>query len=112
MKAFLSQVDIAQSTNLPIVVCKGNIDKYHVNPVKNTKCALPDKSFANGASRTTENPISCRGDAIKQDSATTLEGSTKATANQRLKKACRAGALIQPSKTLGTWECFPSISLT
>ena len=73
MQAFLSQVDIAQSTNLLIVVCKGNVDKYLVNPVNNTKCALPDKLFANGASCTTKNPLSFRGDATKRDSAAALE---------------------------------------
>ena len=57
MKSFLSQVDLAQSTNLPTVVCRGGIDKHRINPVNNTKCALPDNSFADAASRTTENPI-------------------------------------------------------
>jgi len=87
MKAFLTQVDLAQSTNLPNVVCKGNIDKYNANPVNNTKCALPDNSFANAASRTTKNPSLRQGDDTKREPAATLDGNTKATANQRSKKA-------------------------
>jgi hypothetical protein len=33
MKTFITQVDLAQSTNAPIVVCRGNIYKYKVNPI-------------------------------------------------------------------------------
>ncbi len=40
MKAFITQVDLAQSLNLPIVICRSNIYKYEVNPVNNTKCPL------------------------------------------------------------------------
>ena len=91
MKAFPTQVNLPQSTNSPIVVCRGNIDKYSVNPVNSTKCALPDNSFADAASRTTKNPISRQGDATKHEPAATPEGSTKATENQRRKKARRVG---------------------
>jgi hypothetical protein len=91
MKAFLAQVALAKSTNLPIVICKGNIEKYSVNPVNNKKCALPDNSFADAASCTTKNPSLRRGDATKREPAATPEGSTKATANQHLKKACCVG---------------------
>jgi hypothetical protein len=73
MKEFLSQVYITQSTSAPIVVCNGNIDKYPVNPVNNTKCALPDNNFAYGASPTTKTPNSCRGDATKRNTAATPE---------------------------------------
>jgi hypothetical protein len=58
MKAFITQVGLVQSTNAPIVVCRGNIYKYKVNPVNNTKCALSgysnsaDNTKADGASGT------------------------------------------------------------
>ena len=54
MKAFVTQGDLAQSPNFPIAVCKGNIDKYHVNPSNNKNCALYNNTFADGASHTTK----------------------------------------------------------
>jgi hypothetical protein len=60
MKAFITQVDLAQSMNLPIVVCRSNIYNYKVNPVNNTKCTLSsyssraDNTKADGASPTTK----------------------------------------------------------
>jgi hypothetical protein len=65
MKAFITQVDLAQSTNLPIVVCRSNIYKYKVNPMNDTKCALSsyssraDNTKADGASCTTETQNPC-----------------------------------------------------
>ena len=106
MKAFLTQVDLAQSTNLPILVCKGNIDKYSVNPMNNTKCALPGNSFSDGASHTTKNPISRHGDATKRDPAATPGGSTKATANQRLKNACRVGVADSAKRNIADMGMF------
>ncbi len=92
MKAFITQVDLAQSTNLPVVVCRSNIYKYKVNPVNNTKCALSGYSFradnakANGASCTTETQNSPRYEAAKHDSAMTPDDNAKTPANQCLKK--------------------------
>jgi hypothetical protein len=73
MKVFITQVDLAQSTNLPIVICRSNICKYKVTPVNNMKCAISnyssraDNTKANGASPTTETQNSCRNDAAKHD---------------------------------------------
>jgi hypothetical protein len=92
MKAFIAQVDLAQSTNLPIIVCRSNIYKYKVNPVNNTKCALSNYSSranntkADGASCTTETQNFCCNEAAKHDSAMTLDDNAKTPANQRLKK--------------------------
>jgi hypothetical protein len=69
MKAFITQVDLTQSMNSPIVVCRSNIYKYKVNSVNNTKCALSGYNFradntkANGASRTTKTQNSCCNEA-------------------------------------------------
>ncbi len=41
MKAFITQVDLMQSTNLPIIIRRSNICKYEVTPVNNMKCAYP-----------------------------------------------------------------------
>ncbi len=92
MKAFITQVDLAQSTNLPIVICRSNIYKYEINPVINTKCALSgyssraDNAKSNGASPTTETQNSHCNEAAKRDSAVTPDDNTKKPANQRLKK--------------------------
>jgi hypothetical protein len=40
-KAFLTQVDLAQSTNVPVVFGRGSIYKYEVNPVNNMKVCPP-----------------------------------------------------------------------
>jgi hypothetical protein len=77
MKAFITQVNLAQSTNLPLVVCRSNICKYKVTPVNNMKCTISsyssraDNTKANGASPTMETQNSCRNDAAKCDSAVT-----------------------------------------
>ncbi len=92
MKAFITQVDLVQSTNLPIVVCRSNIYKYKINPVNNTKCALfgyssrADNAKSNGASPTTETQNSHCNEAAKHDSAVTPDDNAKKPANQRLKK--------------------------
>jgi hypothetical protein len=91
MKAFITQVDLAQSTNLPIVVCRSNICKYKVSPVNNMKCAISsyssraDNTKANGASPTTETLNSRCNDAAKRDSAVTPDDNAKTPAIQRLK---------------------------
>jgi hypothetical protein len=98
MKAFITQVDLAQSTNPPIVVCRSKICKYKVTPVNNMKCTISsyssraDNTKANGASPTTETQNSCRNDAAKRDSAMTLDDKAKTPAIQRLKKPHRSGA--------------------
>jgi hypothetical protein len=92
MKAFITQVDLGQSTNLPIVVCRSNIYKYEVNPVNNTECTLSSYSSranntkADGASCTTKTQNSCCNEAAKRDSAVTPDDNAKTPANQCLKK--------------------------
>ncbi len=79
MKAFITQVDLAQSTNLPVIVCRSNIYKYKVNPANNMKCTLSSYSSraintkADGVSPTTETQNSCRNEAAKRDSAVTSD---------------------------------------
>ncbi len=98
MKAFITQVDLAQSANLPIIVCRSNICKYKVTPVNNMKCTISsyssraDNTKANGAFSTTETQNSCCNDATKRDSAMTPDDNTKTPAIQRLKKPHRSGA--------------------
>jgi hypothetical protein len=97
-KAFITQVDLAQSTNLPIVVCRSNICKYEVTPVNIMKCTISsyssraDNTKANGASPTTKTQNSCRNDAAKRDSTVTPDDNAKTPAIQRLKKPCCSGA--------------------
>jgi hypothetical protein len=94
MKAFITQVDLAQSTNSPIVICRSNIYTYKVNPVNNTKCTLSGYSSrannikADGASCTTETQNICRNEAAKRNSAVTPDDNAKTLANQCLKKSC------------------------
>jgi hypothetical protein len=99
MRAFITQVDLAQSTNLSIVICRSNICKYEVTPVNNMKCAISsyssraDNTKANGASPTTDTQNSCHNDAAKCDSAMTPDDNGKTPAIQRLKKPCCSGAI-------------------
>ncbi len=94
MKAFITQFDLAQFTNLPIAFCRSTIYKYQVNPLNNMKCALPGYSFstnntyANVASCTNETQqISRHNEGAKHNSAMTPDHSNvKAHANQRMKK--------------------------
>jgi hypothetical protein len=93
MKAFITQFDLAQSMNSPIAFCRSTIYKYQVNPLNNTKCALPGYSFsldntnADIASCTNETQISHRNEGAKHDSAVTPDHSNaKAHVNQRMKK--------------------------
>ncbi len=37
MRAFIDQINLAQSTNLPITICRDKIYKYKLNPFNNTK---------------------------------------------------------------------------
>jgi hypothetical protein len=92
MKAFITQVDLVQSTNSPIVVYRSNIYKYEINPVNNTKCALSgyssraDNAKSNGASPITKTQNSRCNEAAKRDSAMTPDDNAKKPANQCLKK--------------------------
>jgi hypothetical protein len=97
MKAFITQFDLAQSTNLPIAFCRSTIYKYRVNPLNNTKCALPGYSFsanntnADVASHTNKTQNSCRNEGAKRNFAVTPDHSNaKAQANQRMKKPHRS----------------------
>jgi hypothetical protein len=98
MKAFITQVDLLQSTNSPIIICRSNICEYKVTPVNNMKCAISSYSSranntkANGASPTTKTQNSCCNNAAKRDSAVTLDDNAKTPAIQHLKKPCRSGA--------------------
>jgi hypothetical protein len=98
MKAFITQVDLAQSTDLPIVVCRSNICKYEVTSVNDMKCTMSsygsraDNTKASGASPTIKTRNSCRNDAAKHDSAVTLDDNAKTPAIQRLKKPRCSGA--------------------
>jgi hypothetical protein len=92
MKAFIAQVDLVQSMNSPIVVCRCNIYKYKINPVNNTKCALSgyssraDNAKSNSASSTTKTQNSHCNEAAKRDSVVTPDDNAKKPANQHLKK--------------------------
>ncbi len=94
MKAFITQVDLAQSMNLPIIVCRSNIYKYEIKPVNNMNCALSgcssraNNAKSNGASPTTKTQSSHRNEAAKHDSAVTPDDNAKKPANQCLKKPC------------------------
>ncbi len=97
MKAFITQFDLAQSTNSPIAFCRSTIYKYQVNPLNNMKCALPGYSFstnntyANVASCPNETQISLCNEGAKRNSAMTPDQSNaKAHANQRMKKPRRS----------------------
>ena len=97
MKAFITQFDLAQSTNLPIAFCRSTIYKYQVNPLNNMKCALPGYSFstnntyADVAPCTNETQISCCNEGAKRNSAVTPDQSNaKAHANQCMKKPHRS----------------------
>jgi hypothetical protein len=94
MKAFITQVDLAQSRTLPIVVCRSNIHKYEINPVNNTKCALSgyssraDNAKSNGASPTTETQNSHHNEAAKHDSAVTPDDNAKKRAEEASSFCC------------------------
>jgi hypothetical protein len=97
MKAFINQVDLAQSTNMPIVVCRGSIYKYKVNPVNNMKICLPSYDYE-GATRV-NTQMSCHTEAPNRDSTVPpSNGNKRAPANQCLKKPHRSSAAADPPK--------------
>jgi hypothetical protein len=65
MKAFITQVDLAQSTNVPVVFGRGSIYKYEVNPVNNMKVCPPTFDYE-GTNATAQNTR--RTEAPKRDS--------------------------------------------
>jgi hypothetical protein len=105
VKAFITQFELAQSTNSPIPFCRSTIYKYQVNPLNNTKCALPGYSFsanntnADVDSRTNETQNSRCNEGAKPDSAGTPDHSNaKAQANQCMKKPCRSVTTTESAK--------------
>jgi hypothetical protein len=91
MKAFITQVELAQSTNTPIVVCRGSIYKYKVHPVNNMKVCPPSYDYE-GATCANSNQMSRRIEAPKRDSTVPPSdgGNKRAPANQHLKKPRRS----------------------
>jgi hypothetical protein len=96
MKAFITQVELAHSTNTPIVVCRGSIYEYEVNPMNNMKVCPPSFDYE-GATRA-NSQMSHRTEAPKCDSTMPPSDGGKALANQRLKKPCRSSAAGDSSK--------------
>jgi hypothetical protein len=113
MKVFITQFDLAQSKNSPIASCRSTIYKYQVNPLNNTKCALPSYSFsanntnANVASRTNKTQNSHRNEGAKCNSAVTPDHSNaKAQANQRMKKPCRSATTESAKRNVMEMRMF------
>jgi hypothetical protein len=96
MKAFITQIDLAQSTNVPVVFGRGSIYKYDVNPVNNMKVCPPAFDYE-GTNATAQNTR--RTEAPKRDSTVPPSdgGNERAPANQRLKKP-RRSAVADSSK--------------
>ncbi len=105
MKAFITQVELTQSTNTPIVVCRGKIYKYDVNPVNNMKVCPPGYDYAGATRANTQ--MSRRTEAPKRDSTVPPSdgGNGRALANQRLKKPRRSAADV-PKRNVSDMECF------
>ena len=97
MKAFINQVELVQSTNMPIVVCRGSINKYEVNPVNNMKVCPPSYDYEGATRANTQ--ISCCTEAPKCDSTVPpSDGNERALVNQRLKKPHHSSAAANPPK--------------
>jgi hypothetical protein len=90
MKAFITQVELAQSTNTPIVVCGGSIYKYQVHPVNNMKVCPSSFDYEGTSNANTQNTP--RTEAPKRDSTVPPSdgGNERAPAYQRLKKPRRS----------------------
>ena len=85
MKAFINQDDLAQSTNMPIVVCRGIIYKFHVNPVNNMKICLPSYDYDYEGATCVNTQMSYRTEAPNRDSTMPpSDGNKRALANQCL----------------------------
>ena len=98
MKAFLTQVDLAQSTNTPVVFGRSSIYKYEVNPVNDMKVCPPCFDYAGASRANTQN--SCRAEAPKRDSTVPpADGNNeRAPADQGMKKPRRSSAAADSSK--------------
>jgi len=97
-KAFITQVELAHSTNTPIAVCRGSIYKYEVNPVNNMKVCPP--SFDYEGTTCANSQMSRCTEAPKRDSTVPPSdgGNERALANQRLKKPHCSSAAVDSSK--------------
>ena len=99
MKAFITQIDLAQSTNTPVVFGRGSIYKYEVNPVNNMKVCPPAFDYE-GSNASTAAQNTRRTEAPKRDSTVPPSdggNEQRAPANQRLKKP-RRSAVADSSK--------------
>jgi hypothetical protein len=91
MRAFIDQINLTQSTNLPITICRDKIYKYELNPFNNTKGSAEavmrfmDNTWADYAS-SNETQQTCCAEVAKRISTITHEGGGKAQAAQRPKK--------------------------
>jgi hypothetical protein len=103
MRAFIDQIGLAQSTNLPITICRDKIYKYNLNPFNNTKGSAKaamrsmDNTRAGNASSNETQQSRCA-EVAKRNSAITHEGGVKAQAAQCLKKACHSGGAADSAK--------------
>jgi hypothetical protein len=114
MKAFIIQVELTQSTNTPIVICRGNIYKYDVNPVNNMKVCPPSYDYE-GTNRA-KTQMSHRTEAPKRDSTgppsdppglllmEETRGPWQTSAYRNL--VILLQLLMPPNTTSVTWECF------
>ena len=97
MKAFLTQVDLAQSTNTPFIFGRGSISKYEVNPVNNMTVCPPSFDYEGASRATTQN--SRRTEAPKRESTVPPTNENERTpADQRLKKPRRSSASADNTK--------------
>jgi len=98
MKAFLTQVDLAQSTNTPVVFDRGSIYKYEVNRVNNMKVCPPCFDYEGASHANTQN--SHRAEAPKRDSTVppTDGNNERAPADQCMEKPRRSSAAADSSK--------------
>jgi len=97
MKAFLTQVDLTQSTNMPIVFGRGSIYKYEVNLVNNMKVCPPSFDYEGTSRANTQH--SRRTEAPKRDSTVPpTDGNERALADQRLKTPRRSSAVADNTK--------------
>jgi len=97
MKAFLTQVNLVQSTNTHAVFGRGSIYKYEVNPVNNMKVCPPSFEYE-GASRANTQNSRCT-EAPKHDSTVPpTDGNERTPADQRLKKPHRSSAVANNTK--------------
>jgi hypothetical protein len=103
MRAFIDQINLAQSTNLSITICRNKIYKYKLNPFNNTKggakaaMRVMDNTRADNASSNETQQSHCA-EVAKRDSAVTPKGGGKAQAAQHLKKARHSGEASDSAK--------------